>query len=101
MPDRLHRLAAHNIEVIGAVPDYTAPFDPAPLSVAPRYFGAGTKGKALDSFAAGVPCVMTLIAAEETKLPIALRKATEENAETLATLMVGLHEDTRNGRQAG
>lgn len=56
----------------------------------------------LDSFAAGVPCVMTLIAAEGIESPIALRKATEENAETLAALMVGLlHEDTRNGRQAG
>lgn len=79
MPDRLHRLAAHNIEVIGA----------------------GPRGKCSTVSAAGVPCVMTLIAAERTELPIALRKATEENAETLATLMVGLHEDTRNGRQAG
>lgn len=44
---------------------------------------------------------MTLIAAEGMELPTALRKAAEENAETLAALIVGLHEDTRNGRQAG
>lgn len=79
MPDRLHRLAAHNIEGIGA----------------------GPRGKCSTVSASGVPCVMTLIAAEGMELPTALRKAAEENAETLAALIVGLHEDTRNGRQAG
>ncbi|HEV2335243.1 MAG TPA: hypothetical protein VGS13_07090 [Stellaceae bacterium] len=34
------------------------------LTVAPLRFGAGIKSKVIDSFAAGLPCVMTRVAAE-------------------------------------
>lgn len=95
MPDSVRRLAAHNIKVVGPVPDCAALFDRVRLSVAPLRFGAGVKGKVLDSLAAGVPCVMTPIAAEGMELPTVLREATGETAEALATLMVGLHDDTR------
>lgn len=95
MPDSVRRLAAYNIKVVGPVPDCAALFDRVHLSIAPLRFGAGVKGKVLDSLAAGVPCVMTPIAAEGMELPTVLREATGETAEALATLMVGLHDDTR------
>ena len=45
----------HRIWLTGPVPDLTAAFDRVRLTVAPLRFGAGIKGKVLESFAAGVP----------------------------------------------
>lgn len=48
----------------GFVQDIDAYLATKRLTVAPLRFGAGVKGKVLQSFAQGVPCVMTPIAAE-------------------------------------
>ena len=59
---RLQGRVADLDEVLGAVR----------ISVAPLRYGAGIKGKVLESLAAGVPCVMTPCAAEGIPLPAAL-----------------------------
>ena len=94
MPDRVRQLAAPSIEVIGHVPDCGVLFGKVRLSIAPLRFGAGVKGKILDSLAAGVPCVMTPIAAEGMELPRDFADATGETAEALAALIVSLHDDS-------
>ncbi|MCP9319598.1 Hint domain-containing protein [Acetobacter persici] len=94
MPEQIRQLAAPSIEVIGHVPDCGTLFDKVRLSIAPLRFGAGVKGKILDSMAAGVPCVMTPIAAEGMELPGDFTDATGETAEALAALIVNLHDDS-------
>nr|WP_269448209.1 glycosyltransferase family 4 protein [Acetobacter malorum] len=94
MPESVLLLAAPGVEMIGPVPDCGILFDRTRLSIAPLRFGAGVKGKVLDSMAAGVPCVMTPIAAEGMELPKDFADATGETAEALAALIVSLHDDS-------
>src|SRR5262249_12332773 len=52
------------LRLIGPVERLDEAFARVRLSVAPLRFGAGVKGKVLESFAAGLPCVMSPVAAE-------------------------------------
>ncbi|WP_264787871.1 glycosyltransferase family 4 protein, partial [Gluconobacter roseus] len=61
------------VRVLGHVTDLDRDvFDHVRLTVAPLRFGAGIKGKVLESLLAGIPCVMTSIAAEGLNLPSSL-----------------------------
>jgi hypothetical protein len=71
------------------------------LTAAPLRFGAGVKGKVLESFAAGVPCVMTPVAAEGLALGDAL---VGDDAAALAALILRVHGSAalhRDAVQAG
>jgi hypothetical protein len=57
---------------IGHQPDLAGALSGVRLTVAPLRFGAGIKGKVLESFSAGLPCVMTPMAAEGLDLDTAL-----------------------------
>jgi GT2 family glycosyltransferase/glycosyltransferase involved in cell wall biosynthesis len=69
MPAEVSALAAKDVIPLGYVPSLDSVFDRIRLTVAPLRYGAGLKGKVLDSLAAGVPCVMTSVAAEGLNLP--------------------------------
>lgn len=64
MPHAVHTLAAEDVEIVGAVPDLQEALADVSVCVAPLRFGAGIKGKVLESWAIGLPVVMTPIAAE-------------------------------------
>jgi glycosyltransferase involved in cell wall biosynthesis len=51
------------------------------------------KGKVLESFAGGVPCVMSPIAAEGLELPASLCALVGEDTAALAALICRLHRD--------
>jgi hypothetical protein len=51
------------------------------------------KGKVLESLAAGVPCVMTPVAAEGLGLPPVLQAMVGADAAGLAALICGYHKD--------
>jgi glycosyltransferase involved in cell wall biosynthesis len=94
LPDYLQRRADHRIRISGHVADLQAGvLDQVRLTVAPLRFGAGVKGKVLESFAAGVPCVMTPIAAEGLNLPADLRSLVAADARGVASLIHSLHQD--------
>jgi glycosyltransferase involved in cell wall biosynthesis len=97
MPEALLRRAGRlrnmGIEVLGQVPSLSDVFDRVRLTVAPLAFGAGVKGKVLESLAAGIPCVCTPIAAEGLDLPPLLASLVAANATGLAANIVRLHED--------
>jgi glycosyltransferase involved in cell wall biosynthesis len=78
----------------GFVPHLDEVFATVRLTVAPLRFGAGVKGKVLESFAAGLPCVMTPIAAEGIFLPQGAEALIGDTAATLAALLVQLHDNT-------
>jgi O-antigen biosynthesis protein len=89
------------IEMIGEVADLDDVFDTVRLTVAPLRFGAGIKGKVLDSFAAGLPCVMTPVAAEGLALTGALAHLVADNPAGLADLILRLHADPAANQQVG
>ncbi len=102
MPEWLHRLAGPGLEVAGQVAGLgPAVFDRVRLTVAPLRFGAGLKGKVLDSLAAGVPCAMTPVAAEGLALPPALQALVGQDAAALAAVILRLHGSTTLNREAG
>ena len=100
MPDAVRRLAGTGVAVLGHVADLGSVFDRVRLTVAPLRYGAGVKGKVLDSLAAGVPCIMTPVAAEGLDLPADLRALVGEDAAQLAALICRLHQDDDAWRQA-
>ncbi len=79
------------ITLAGPVETLNTIFDTHRLTVAPLRFGAGIKGKILESLAAGLPCAMTPIAAEGIALPAIMQSTIAPTAETLATLICHLH----------
>jgi O-antigen biosynthesis protein len=91
----------HRIWLAGSVPDLTTVFDRVRLTVAPLRFGAGIKGKVLESFAAGVPCVMSPVAAEGLALTADLERLVGKSSQQLADLICDLHADTERNAVAG
>jgi glycosyltransferase involved in cell wall biosynthesis len=91
-PEQPRRATDPRLRFVGPVPRLDEVFDMVRLTVAPLRFGAGLKGKVLDSLAAGVPCVMTPIAAEGLGLPPALAGLVTDDAARFAALIGDLHE---------
>ncbi len=91
MPDELRRIDCPGIVPMGYVPDLATVFDRVRLTIAPLRYGAGIKGKVLQSLAAGLPCVCTSVAAEG--LPATLQGFIGDTAADLAALCIRLHED--------
>ncbi len=89
------------LQMVGPLDDLASLFNTVRLTVAPLRFGAGLKGKVLASLAAGVPCVMTPVAAEGLELAGPLAELVVEGAEALAARIVRLHEDQRLNAACG
>jgi glycosyltransferase involved in cell wall biosynthesis len=81
------------IRMVGRIRRLADVFDLVRLTVAPLRFGAGLKGKVLDSFAAGIPCVMSPVAAEAMPLCPTLQTLVGEDAAGMAAQIVRLHSD--------
>ena len=81
MPEQLRRLCKDGVVAIGYVKDLAEIFDRVRLTVAPLTYGAGIKGKVIDSLSAGLPCVCTPIAAEGLDFPEALQACIAESAD--------------------
>lgn len=89
------------IDVVGSVANLQEVFSKVRLTVAPLRFGAGIKGKVLESFAAGIPCVMSSIAAEGLALSPPLQRLVNDGDVAIAQAIVQLHGDgTANQKSA-
>ena len=84
MPAEVAGLSARDIVPVGYVPSLDSVFERVRLTVAPLRFGAGLKGKVLESLAAGIPCVMTTVAAEGIELPPELLSLVADDPRALA-----------------
>lgn len=95
LPDNVRTFASSRsgVAATGPIRDLGSVFDRVRLTVAPLTYGAGVKGKVLDSLAAGVPCVCTPIAAEGLDLPDILAQLVADTPEGLARSIAALHED--------
>ncbi len=101
MPENLRRLCKDGIVAVGHVNELAEIFDKVRLTVAPLTYGAGIKGKVVESLGAGLPCVCTPVAAEGFDFPEALQSCVAENAEGLAALICKLHEEEEANRACG
>ena len=93
MPDALRAAVAPGIRPVGFVDDLPELFGQVRLTVAPLNFGAGLKGKVLDSLAAGLPCACTPMAAEGMDFPHVLQAMVGVGAPGLADVILRLHDD--------
>ena len=94
MPAGIRSLSRPGVIVLGHVLElHETLLDRVRLTVAPLRFGAGVKGKVLDSLAAGVPCVMSEVAAEGIALGKSLRSLVTRNAQDMASAICTLHEE--------
>ncbi len=93
MPERVKLLAQDGVEIVGQVDTLAEIFERVRLTVAPLRYGAGIKGKVLESFAAGIPCVMSRIAAEGIPLHPPLDRLVGTDAEQIAARIVHMHSD--------
>jgi len=93
MPPELAALSGPDVEIAGFVPNLAPLFRRVRCTVAPLRYGAGIKGKVLDSLGFGVPCVMTEIAAEGLDLPANLRWLVASSDADFALKIIALHDD--------
>jgi glycosyltransferase involved in cell wall biosynthesis len=93
MPASITQLARPGIVVTGHVANLTDILDSVRLTVAPLRYGAGIKGKVLNSLAAGVPCVMTPVAAEGIVMGAPPPFFVGETASDIAVQIAALHGD--------
>ena len=83
------------LHVLGATDDLPALLASVRMTAAPLRFGAGIKGKVLDSLAAGVPCICIPTAAEGIPLGPALASLVAPDAPGLAASILRLHRNPR------
>jgi glycosyltransferase involved in cell wall biosynthesis len=93
LPDELARQRNHRLVPLGFVPNLADILHKLRCTVAPLRFGAGIKGKVLESFAHGLPCVMSEIAAEGLELPKKLTWLVARSPGDFADKLERLHSD--------
>lgn len=104
IPESLRQRAGDKVRIVGKVADLNEIFESVRLTVAPIAYGAGIKGKVLESLAAGAPCVCTPIAAEGLDFPKILADQVRATPAEIARAVVALHIDealNREVRDAG
>ncbi len=84
MPEEFKQIDHPNIDVVGFVDNLDAELRRTRLTIAPLRYGAGIKGKVLSSLAAGIPCVMTAVAAEGIPLGGRLAALVADQPESFA-----------------
>lgn len=101
------KLASGKVDVVGWVPDTLPELHRARVSVAPLRYGSGMKGKVGEALAAGLPTVVTSMAAEGMQLEHEVHVLVADDAAGFAAAVARLHEDRElwerlrdNGRSA-
>jgi O-antigen biosynthesis protein len=69
MPAEIMNLQVPGVTPLGFVPNLADILHRLRCTIVPLRYGAGIKGKVLESFAHGLPCVMSEVAAEGLELP--------------------------------
>jgi T5SS/PEP-CTERM-associated repeat protein len=102
LPSEMWRMLPDNMVALDHVPHIARVYQTARLTVAPLRFGAGVKGKVVESFAAGLPCVMSPVAAEGFSLPSLLTHLVAAEPDEIARIIIRMHSDAKaNDMMAG
>ena len=90
-PDFLKDDPENRVRVLGHVPDLGSVFAASRVSIAPIRYGAGLKGKVIDSLMHRVPAVVTSAAAEGSGLEHDRHVLIADQADALAACLVSLY----------
>ncbi len=93
MPEKIMGLHLPGLAPLGFVPVLADILHKLRCTIVPLRFGAGIKGKVLESFAHGLPCVMSEVAAEGLELPEDLAWLVARSPEEFAAKVGRLHSD--------
>ena len=93
MPERIMGLNLPGLRPLGFVPLLADILHKLRCTIVPLRYGAGIKGKVLESFAHGLPCAMSEVAAEGLELPDELAWLVAGSAEEFAAKVGRLHSD--------
>ncbi len=92
-PPWLERYAAQDLVIAGFVPDVTAHYHAARLSISPLRYGAGVKGKINLAMQYGVPVVATTVSVEGMYLKDEESVLVADEPEAFADAIIRLHGD--------
>jgi O-antigen biosynthesis protein len=98
MPDEIMSLQMPGVKPLGFVPVLADILHRLRCTIVPLRYGAGIKGKVLESFAHGLPCVMSEIASEGLELPEGLAWLVARSPAEYAEKMARVHGDERFNR---
>jgi GT2 family glycosyltransferase/glycosyltransferase involved in cell wall biosynthesis len=98
IPDEIMNLQAPGLVPLGFVPVLADILHKLRCTVVPLRYGAGIKGKVLESFAHGLPCVMSEVAAEGLELPEDLAWLIARTPEEFAEKVALVHGDAAYNR---
>ncbi len=93
-PPEFAAYASANVVIHGRIEDLDAFLDTMRLTIAPLRYGAGVKMKLITSLAAGVPAVVTPVAAEGIGLDGA-GFVVADDPDALASAVLALYDDTK------
>jgi len=93
VPDALRRKAAGDVVLAGYVADVAEVYDSCRVFVAPLRSGAGIKGKVIGALAAGVPMVLSSVAAEGTGIAQGREAFVAESAAEWVEAICALYTD--------
>lgn len=93
VPDALRRKAASDVVLAGYVADVAEVYDSCRVFVAPLRSGAGIKGKVIGALAAGVPTVLSSVAAEGTGIAQGREAFVAESAAEWVEAICALYTD--------
>ena len=99
MPDSIASLQVPGVIPVGFVPELADVLGQLRCTVVPLRYGAGIKGKVLESFAHGLPCIMSEIAAEGLELPSDLAWLVARSPAEFAEKLTLVHEDETLNRK--
>jgi GT2 family glycosyltransferase/glycosyltransferase involved in cell wall biosynthesis len=93
MPEEVVAMRGPAVEPVGFVPVLADILHKLRCTVVPLRYGAGIKGKVLESFAHGLPCVMSEVAAEGLGLPPDLAWLVARSPAEFAAKIARVHQD--------
>ena len=93
MPDSIAGLRRPGLIPVGFVPELADVLHKLRCTVVPLRYGAGIKGKVLESFAHGLPCIMSEVAAEGLELPDDLAWLVARSQREFVEKLARTHED--------
>jgi O-antigen biosynthesis protein len=99
MPDEIMNLRMPGVVPVGFVSILADVLNKLRVTVVSLRYGAGIKGKVLESFAHGLPCIMSEVAAEGFELPESLAWLVARTPEEFVEKIVRVHEDADFNRQ--
>lgn len=99
MPESFKKYEAEDVILEGFVETLDSVFESARLMVAPLLSGAGIKGKVLEGMSAGVPQVLSPVAAEATGLTHGVTAMIVQEPQSWADTIVKLYENEKLWQQ--